>query len=265
MSKNALVIKGVNFATNKLTTVTLIEDEVPCTAISLSESSKTVTSVTPFTLTATVTPANTTDDIEWSTSDSSIATVANGVVTIVGVGTATITVTCGQQTASCFVDASEIIIDADYGFFNLAAYDTTYVRSYDGTGYFSIYNLPLYGTMRGFRVGDGHDGCPIPLLNNVASVVVTAKDTYADPVYVFFCDTNQAASQSRDDCCLLVSSDNSKNGVVTNAFTYEYSVPSNVNAVAVKFRMRTQASASDDPDVYAVNHEVALKFKAATT
>ena len=163
------------------------------------------------------------------------------------------------------MNATEITVDADYGFFNLSAYETTYVRSYDGTGYFSIYNLPLYGTMRGFRVGDGHNGCPIPLLNNVASVVVTAKDTYADPVYVFFCDTDQAASQSKDDCCLLVSYDNSKNGMVTNAFTYEYAVPSGVNAVAVKFRMRTQATSSDDPDTYVTNHEVSLKFKAATT
>lgn len=265
MSKNALVLKGTNFSANKLTTVELVTEEIPCTAISLSESSKTVTSVTPFTLTATVTPANTTDEVEWSTSDSSVATVADGVVTIVGVGTATITVTCGQQTANCSVDASEIVVDADYGFFNCGQNDTTFLRSYDGLGYFTIYNLSLYGTMRGFRVGDGHNGCPIPLLNNVSSIVVTAKDTYADPVYVFFCDTDQAASESRDECCLLVSLDNSKNGVVTNAFTYEYAVPSGVNAVAVRFRMRTQATSSDEPDTYATNHEVALKFKAATT
>ena len=40
MAKNALVIKGANFAANKLTTVTFVEDEKPCTAIVLSESSK---------------------------------------------------------------------------------------------------------------------------------------------------------------------------------------------------------------------------------
>lgn len=43
-----------------------------------------------------VTPSNTTDDITWETSDPSVATVSNGVVTAVGKGTATITVKSGN-------------------------------------------------------------------------------------------------------------------------------------------------------------------------
>lgn len=109
MSK-ALVIPSVNFATNKLTTVT-IGDSVPCTAISLSDDSISFTALTTETLTATLTPANTTDTLTWASSNDNVATVDNGVVTCKGLGTATITATCGEQTATCTVSVNSIVMD----------------------------------------------------------------------------------------------------------------------------------------------------------
>lgn len=56
-------------------------------------------------LTATVTPANCTDEIVWSTSDESIATVSKkGSVHGVSIGSAIITATCGSVSATCSVD-----------------------------------------------------------------------------------------------------------------------------------------------------------------
>ena len=59
------------------------------------------------TLTATVEPDNATNqNVTWSSSDPSVATVANGVVTAVGAGTATITATAADgsgKTAACTV------------------------------------------------------------------------------------------------------------------------------------------------------------------
>lgn len=55
------------------------------------------------TLTATVTPANSTDLVTWSSSDTSVATVSGGKVTALKEGTATITATAGSQSKSCTV------------------------------------------------------------------------------------------------------------------------------------------------------------------
>lgn len=81
---------------------------VACTGITLNESTLTFTSGTPQTLTATVEPANTTYEVEWSSSDTEVVTVVNGVVTPVGSGNATITATCGTQSATCTVTVSAL-------------------------------------------------------------------------------------------------------------------------------------------------------------
>ena len=81
-------------------------EEVPATGITLDKTSVTLYSnTTPntVTLTATVQPNNTTDTVVWSSSDENVATVNNGVVTAAANGTATITATAGDKTATCTV------------------------------------------------------------------------------------------------------------------------------------------------------------------
>ena len=63
-------------------------------------------------LTATIYPENTTDkNLTWETSDLNIATVDNGLVTAVSVGTATITVTNGSHSVSCTVTVEPILVE----------------------------------------------------------------------------------------------------------------------------------------------------------
>lgn len=59
------------------------------------------------TLTATVAPDNATSkDITWTSDNTSVATVANGTVTAVGAGTATITASAGGKIATCTVEVT---------------------------------------------------------------------------------------------------------------------------------------------------------------
>ena len=81
---------------------------VPCTNIALNNTTLSFTNNNPQTLTATLTPTNTTDAVTWSVNPTGICTVNNGVVTPVANGNCTITATCGTKTASCNVTVSGI-------------------------------------------------------------------------------------------------------------------------------------------------------------
>lgn len=104
-----LVIPDADFSAHKIETV--VFGTVPCTGISLDQQTKSLTALTPFTLTATPVPANTTDSVVWSTSDNTVATVADGVVTPLKLGEAVITVTCGNYSASCAVTINNVVPD----------------------------------------------------------------------------------------------------------------------------------------------------------
>ena len=90
----------------KALAVTVPGEKVAVTGVALDTTAIALLPEEAYTLTATVNPEGATDDyITWSTSNEAIATVENGVVTAVAVGTATITVTTedGNFTATCAV------------------------------------------------------------------------------------------------------------------------------------------------------------------
>lgn len=119
-----LVINGADFSVNKVTTVSY-GGNVPCTGISLEESSVSLTDYDPVELEYTVTPSNTTDLVSWSSSDSTVVTVSNGVITPVGIGTATVTVSCGNQSASCTVEVSIAYAESYQAAMNTILYTST--------------------------------------------------------------------------------------------------------------------------------------------
>ena len=88
------------------TTITGGSSSVPVASVSLDKTSLSLNTGDSSTLTATVYPTNATNqNVSWSSSNTSVATVNNGTVTAVAAGTATITVTTedGNKTASCSV------------------------------------------------------------------------------------------------------------------------------------------------------------------
>ena len=85
-------------------TVTVTGATKPATGITLNKTALTLTAGKSDTLTATVTPADTTDTVSWSSSKEAVATVdSTGKVTAKAPGTATITATAGTKTATCTV------------------------------------------------------------------------------------------------------------------------------------------------------------------
>ena len=86
--------------------VTIAAAPVAVTGVELNKTSTSITVGKTETLTATVSPADATNKaVTWTSSDASVASVADGVVTAHKVGTATITVTTvdGSKTATCDV------------------------------------------------------------------------------------------------------------------------------------------------------------------
>lgn len=103
--------------------------EIACTGVRLNNSTLTFINTTPQTLTATLTPSNTTDKVVWSVNPTGICTVNNGVVTPVKNGQCVVTATCGSHSATCNVTVSGLdnpeppsIDDSDAHVIDIASY-----------------------------------------------------------------------------------------------------------------------------------------------
>ena len=75
----------------------------PCESITLDKTSLSFTSMDAQTLTAKITPTNCADSVEWSSDDTTIATVENGIVTPKANGSCNITAKCGEHSVTCSV------------------------------------------------------------------------------------------------------------------------------------------------------------------
>jgi len=87
-------------------TVTVTAATVPVTGVTLNKTSLPLTTGGEEQLTATVAPSNATNKtVTWSSNNTAVATVTNGLVKAIAAGTATITVTTqdGNKTATCTV------------------------------------------------------------------------------------------------------------------------------------------------------------------
>ena len=189
MSK-ALVIKNADFSANRLGTITF-EEEVPCTGVAFDSASVTLTSLGVASIGYTITPANTTDTPTLTSSDSTILDVNGMVVTATGIGTATLTLSCGSYTATCVVAVS-IIETPVYisGFASVASAEST------GEAHDSIF-VDGSSVSRIFCTGDASNGffakeilyknpqvsvggvTAIKIPSNATAIHVNAKNVYS--------------------------------------------------------------------------------------
>lgn len=140
-SVSGYVYTITNVAADHTIVVTSSAPAVHVTGVSLNKNSTSIVEGSTEQLTATVTPSNATDkSVTWSSSNTSVATVSNGLVTAVSAGTATITVTTtdGGYTATCLVTVPQPAL-TQYRLTNTATPGKDYLIANGNSG--SVYLL----------------------------------------------------------------------------------------------------------------------------
>ena len=91
-------------------TVTVAKRIIPATAISIRPSSLEFYDGDMDALVAILTPSNSTDEVQWSSSNSGVATISSsGLVKGIAAGTATITAKAGEVSATCSITVKQSI------------------------------------------------------------------------------------------------------------------------------------------------------------
>ncbi len=88
------------------------KQETPATGIALDKATLSLDKGATEQLTATLTPADATTEVVWTTDNDAVATVANGLVTAVGVGTANITATVTPAEGTTFTATCAVTVVA---------------------------------------------------------------------------------------------------------------------------------------------------------
>ena len=181
-NNNAPATSGALGRLPEITIPVNASEQIPAQDITLNQSELNLSTGGTAVLTAVITPEDSTDKINWTSSDSAIAAVdENGVVTGVATGQATITATAGGATASCTVTVSnetaEDIVLIDEGAYYNEVYASTMCLSE-----ITICGVPLAGELSGIQVMEGQNvirdegTCTIPLkAGEYDSVTITLK------------------------------------------------------------------------------------------
>lgn len=191
-------------------TVTVTGSNIPVSSVSLNKTAITLNTGGTTQLAATINPTTATNkSVTWSSSDTSVATVsATGLVTAVGVGTATITVTTvdGGKTATCAVTVSSSG--------TLSANDIT-VKS-------SATSASTILQASGIKSGTLAASCPASWVTGVS------VDTSGSPFYVrLSLERNTDKTASRTATVTVTGKDNAGNTVsATFDVTQNAKVPS---------------------------------------
>ena len=110
------------------------EERIPCTGISKETFAMYFDETSDSTQRVPVsfTPSNTTDKPVWKSNNEDVVRVSQGYATAVGIGNTTISITCGDQTATMYVYVSYIHEDVDV---NEIVYQLPAVTTFSGSNY----------------------------------------------------------------------------------------------------------------------------------
>lgn len=260
----ALVIKSADFSENRLAQVTLGNVDY-CTGITLNRTKITSTKVdVTETLVATVTPANCAEAIIWMSSDEAVATVKKGVVTLLGLGTATVTVTCGSHSATCEVVVDNVVVDTGATF--------AYISNTDGNDY-ARFVAPYYDKLTYAdrvptdtgRLRLTYDSlstdyliAPLVMPSGVSQVTVKASGVKAwYSCYIFFFASKVVSSLPK----LAKMVEKIGHDASNNTVDYTVDVPEGADSIVVMVDMLTTYTDADDADAKAKEAGFELVYK----
>lgn len=241
----ALVIPSADFADNAMEQIIVVSEPIPCTGITLDKSTGEITAIgDTLTLVPTVQPYDTTDKVIWSSSDELVATVNNGVVTTTGIGTATITATCGKYSAECVITSRAFLVGVNLGGVNLAG--STLAAGGNGLAFMGA--VSFIGTIIGgtgelglYKAYEGVMYYPIPMPNGTKRIKITSGD-YPSITFdsIKFFDHLTAVSGYSTVAQLIKHVGANDETVIRDNGTYTFPIPEvdgyNINSVGVTFR-----------------------------
>ena len=234
-----LIIKSADFSANKLTTVSF--DGVPCTDITINDASYNLTGVgSTQNVDYTVTPENTTETILWSSSDESVATVTNGVITSVGVGEATITVTCGSYSDTCTVTVeaafrpSWVIGKQAYKATNSNVPPDNYIAQQNLSA--AAYASATSGSAQIY--GSSPATYPYPIPSGATKVAITASGIY---IGMWFSDSTSPVMTSYAS---IVGEGNNASSTAGVADSHTYTIPEGADSFAMTVRLKSGSNIS---------------------
>lgn len=186
------------------------EPEPPTETLTINKDSITVDKVGDTdTLIATHTPSSQSDVFTWTSSDTNVATVnSSGVVTVHGIGTATITVTCGQLSATATVTQTTIkapyelktVVDKVPGQHTISGEDFTLLRVSSTSGQNSVGQA--YHDIDNVRVENGQTNdieCVEVPYGATKVKIKTSDDAAVTISYWYTVDASDIVTYNNDD------------------------------------------------------------------
>lgn len=195
----------------------VVVNPIEATGVTLSEISVVLKVTETSALTATVSPENTTyKDIVWGSSNDNVATVANGIITAVGVGEATITATCGSVSSTCLVkveatpaesvtvspDEATIKVGQSIQLSSLVMPETTTDKTVNWTSsQTSIATVSDDGTVTGVSAGSVTITATCGTVSSTCTV--TVEEVQPDEVYIDYSELNLYVGQTQQLVAML--------------------------------------------------------------
>lgn len=239
-----LVIKNADFSVNKIETVSFAEKA--CTDIEINDASYELTGIgATQNVDYTVTPSDTTDAIQWSSSDQNVATVENGVITAVGMGEATITVTCGSHS-----DTVQVSVDA--------AFNPTWKVGYqiyddESSGNLSYVNCASQSacacaaqTTGTYPIRNSDGLYPYMIPNGAKKIHIVASNCYIGCIF------SKSDESEYADYAIVKPGGNRASSSVGIADEYTYTIPEGVDCFGLTIRKKSGTMAEADLANYTI-------------